>query len=62
MRPVLCSMTTQEELLDVERFFKENGVEGIEKTVEQGIDCIKANLFWVSKNMPQLEEYLEKTM
>lgn len=53
------SLSTEQDAKDVESFFKENGSRGIERSVQQSVETIRANAALYEAHKDDLAKYIK---
>ncbi|ODQ51782.1 hypothetical protein SAICODRAFT_59464 [Saitoella complicata NRRL Y-17804] len=56
---VTSSFTRQEDIDDINRFFKEKSTKGFEMALAQSLDTIKAKDSWLSRDTKDIEDFLK---
>ncbi|CAG7734170.1 unnamed protein product [Allacma fusca] len=57
-RHILSNFMTDDRLQDVQGFFKEHGFQGLQRTVEETLDCIRRNIAWAKRDLLKVNTFL----
>ena len=53
------SFTKEEQLKDVENFFKDKSTKGFDRNLAQSFDAIRAKIGWLSRDAKDVEQWLK---